>query len=58
MEIEKFASFQIDVNIQIERARVEELEWALVNDGKKVVTDVRVEIFPCLPYILTMEVAG
>lgn len=32
--------------IQIERARVEELEWALVNEGKKTDNEVCVAI-PC-----------
>lgn len=35
-------SVSSDLATQIERARVEELEWALVNDGKKAADDVGV----------------
>jgi hypothetical protein len=46
MEIENFLPLpRHDIDTQIERARVEELEWALVNDGKKVDNEVRAAIY-------------
>ena len=47
MEVKTFAHFSPnDMVFQIERARVEELEWALVNDGRNVSNEVRVPIPP------------